>query len=109
MSSLRGLYNDNANKRDGRHYVEKINDNVLMTEYQYKGPMLQRVFFDYMTRTVAILVQGSNHDRTMTFDEMDPDVLKLHREILIELGGHPQPLPDTLGKARLSPRPATTP
>ncbi len=105
--SLRGLYNDNASKPDARPYVEKVSDNVLFTEYSRNNTYVQRTYFDYMTRTVAILVNGSNHDRTLTFDEMDPDVLKLHRDILVELGGHPQPLPDTLGKARLSPRTET--
>lgn len=100
--SLRGLYNDNSGKRDQRHYAEKVNDNVLYTSLTRGTSTVQYSYYDFLQRTVTFLVSGSQSDRVMTFAELDPEVLKLHRDILVELGGHPQPLPlEGPGKPRL--------
>lgn len=101
--SLRGLYNDNAQKPDDRHYVEKVNDNVLFIQLKRGSASVQYAYYDFLQRTVTFLVNNSQSDRVMTFAEMDADVLKLHRDILVELGGHPQPLPnDGPSKPRLT-------
>ncbi|MBL8712315.1 MAG: hypothetical protein JNM12_05400 [Alphaproteobacteria bacterium] len=100
---IRDLYNANAKaKDDNRHFAEKVNDNVLFTQFSHNGGFVQRAYFDFLTETVSLLVNSSNNDRTLTFAEMDPKVLQLHRDILVELGGRPQPLSASLLKATLS-------
>jgi hypothetical protein len=63
---------------------------------------VQKAYFDFLSETVSLLVNTSNNDRTLTFAEMDPKVLQLHRDILIELGGRPQPLSASVLKPALS-------
>lgn len=100
---IRDLYNANAKaENDNRHFAEKVNDNVLFTEFRHNGNFVQKAYFDFMTETVSLLVNSSNNDRTLTFAEMDPKVLQLHRDILVELGGRPQPLSASLLKATLA-------
>ncbi len=100
---IRDLYNDNAKANDdNRHFMEKVNDNVLFTQVSHHGSYVQKAYFDFLTETVSLLVNSSNHDRTLTFAEMDPKVLQLHRDILIDLGGNPQPLSASLLKATLT-------
>ncbi|HYD17894.1 MAG TPA: hypothetical protein VEF76_05405 [Patescibacteria group bacterium] len=101
---LSDVYNASVDaKNDLRHFAERVNDNVLFTQFSHHGNYVQRAYFDFLTGTVSLLVAGSNHDRTLTFAEMDLKVLQQHRDILIELGGKPQPLPATLLKSTLSP------
>jgi hypothetical protein len=100
---IRDLYNNNAKaENDSRHFAEKLNDNVLFTQFSHNGSFVQKAYFDFLTETVSLLVNTSNNDRTLTFAEMDPKVLQLHRDILIELGGRPQPLSASLLKPALS-------
>lgn len=91
--NVREYFNDSADGgKDARHRAVKVNDNVLFTEFR-TADFYQRAYFDFLSRTVAVLVYGSNHDRTLTFDEMDPEVLEIHHAMLKELGGRPRPLP----------------
>jgi len=100
---IRDLYNANAKaENDTRHFAEKVNDNVLFTQFNHNGNFVQKAYFDFLTETVSLLVNTSNNDRTLTFAEMDLRVLQLHRDILIELGGHPQPLSASIVKPALS-------
>lgn len=98
------LFNDNAERRteDRRHYAAKVNDNVLKTEFRDEM-FYQRCYFDFLSRTVSMLVYSSNNDRTLTFDEVDPEVLQIHRQMLIDLGGNPRPLPASHAKPSLRP------
>lgn len=100
---IRDLYNANAAaENDSLHVAEKVNDNVLFTEFSHNGKFVQKAYFDFLSETVSLLVNTSNNDRTLTFAEMDPKVLQLHRDILIELGGRPQPLSASVLKPALS-------
>lgn len=104
---IRDLYNGNAKaKDDNRHFAEKVNDNVLFTQFSHHGSFVQKAYFDFLTETVSLLVNSSNHDRTLTFAEMDPKVLQTHRDILVELGGRPLPLSPALQKAALTAPPS---
>lgn len=102
--NVREYFNGNAEQRseDPRHYAEKVNDNVLFTEFRREG-FYQQTYFDFLSRTVSMLVYSSNTDRTMTFDEVDPEVLQIHHQMLIELGGNPRPLPEKHQKPSLKP------
>lgn len=101
---VKDLFNDNADRRaeDPRHFAAKVNDNVLFTEFRADG-FYQRTYFDFLSRTVSMLVYSSNTDRTLTFDEMDPEVLQIHHQMLTELGGNPRPLPEAHSKPSLKP------
>ena len=103
--SVSDLFNYDAKKTPQGHQAEMVNDNVLMTMFSHDGRYVQKTYFDFLTGTVAIYINGSNHDRTLTFAEMDPAVLRLHRDVLVELGGRPQPLPGSMDKPQL-PQPA---
>lgn len=102
--NVREYFNDKAENReeDKRHLAVKVNDNVLFTEFRADG-FYQRSYFDFLSRTVSMLVYSSNTDRTLTFDEMDPEVLQIHHQMLVELGGNPRPLPDAHKKPSLKP------
>lgn len=102
--NAREYFNDNAEKReeDPRHLAEKVNDNVLFTEFRH-GNFYQQTYFDFLSRTVSMLVYSSNTDRTLTFDEMDSEVLQIHHQMLRELGGNPRPLPDAHAKPSFKP------
>jgi len=103
--SLRDVFNYDEKKNPDGYRAEKVNDNVLFTSFSRSGSRQQYTYYDFLSRTVAVLVSGSNHDRTLTFDEMDREVLELHRDALIELGGNPRPLPEKQPAAPSAHRP----
>ena len=96
--SAKDAFNHDAHANQNGHRAEKVNDNVLYTTFQHNGWVRQYCYFDFLTRTLTILVQNSKQDRTLLFSECEQGMLELHRQKLIELGGDPLPLTPVLDK-----------
>lgn len=86
-------FNDNADAHPAAHEAIMINDNILRVHVDSDQTHTHDYYFDFMMRTVAVMIQSHNTDRIMLFSEMDREVLELHRQKLIDLGGKPMPLP----------------
>jgi hypothetical protein len=95
--TLNDVFNYHKDKNENGYEAQKVNDNVLYTTFRHVGSRRQQAYYDFLSRTVSFLVAGSTQDRTLTFAEMDPEVLEIHREKLIALGGNPRPLPGKAG------------
>lgn len=88
-------FNDNADAHDNAHEAIMVNDNILRVHVDSNKMHTHDYYFDFMMRTVTMMVQSHNTDRIFHFSEMDREVLELNRQKLIDLGGKPLPLPNS--------------
>lgn len=85
-------FNDSANSHADAHQANMVNDNILHVRMYSQQAHNHDYYFDFMMRTVVVMVQSHNSDRIILFSEMDREVLELNRKKLIDLGGKPLPL-----------------
>lgn len=98
MSDAREAFNGKLGSHSRAHKASLVNDNFLEVRVDTPGLPTHHYHFDFLMRTVTMMVSGHNTDKIWAFHEFDREVLELNRQKLVDLGGKPRPLPDAIDK-----------
>ena len=107
VSSMDYYHSHRRENHTGRS-GDRLDNNTLSVAVWGAGTQLSHAIYDFLQRRVTTSTSGVTPE-VRDFKDVDPEVLEWHHQLLISLGGKPQPLPDrdVLKKPQLQAAPSS--